>query len=175
MRFTGERSHCKTFYFEPDEDAPRGRYFDGAPISEHPSELEIKAHWEFWTALASEEQKEVLQGYNDMGLASKFIEMVKGKDDYTIVSEAIAFWDKFYPHEVKAFMDYIRSRDNTLLNPQGWDKSKQTQLKGSVPQRVKQLVMGVKPELCRYYGKDETLFQKIFYQIFTKALVGGTK
>jgi hypothetical protein len=172
MRYSGEASNSKTFWFEPDENALHGRYFDGSPISEHPSEHEISTHWEFWVALCGQEQKEVIQAQFDIRVAMEFNKAVKNKDSRTIVQEAINWWIKWYPWDYKAFMEQIKVTRAGLIN-KGWDKTKIHYLKGQIPHRVKQLVNGVKPELNRYKGKNETEFQSLFYDIFSTAKLGG--
>ncbi len=163
----------KRGYFAPDEDAPYGRYHDGKAMSEHPSNEEINDHWEFWVSLANAEQKQVVQGMFDMGIAYEFSQSVKNKQDYEVVEEAIKWWMKHYSWEYKEFTQYIAEKKSTLINSGGWDATKMHKFSGAIPQRVKQLVMGCRPELCRNNPSGESPFQKLFYSIYTKATIGG--
>lgn len=172
-QYLGTPGQSKTTYFGPDENAIFGRYYDGTPISEHPKLDEISRYFEFWIALSNDEQREVLQGMFDAQIAMDFVKAHKDKDAYTIVTEAIKWWDRFYEWEVKEFMQYLAWKKGTLRDPCGYDVTRAHKFKGSIPQRVKQFVLGAKPELIRYDGKKETQFEKIFYSVFSKALIGG--
>lgn len=172
-KWSGTAGHSKTVYWGPDEDAVFGRYWDGTPVSEHPSEGEISQYYEFYVALAGEEQREVLQAIFDSQLAMDFGKAMKGKTAYEVVNEAIKWWDRHYRWEVKEFMRYLEWKKGTLRDPRGYDMTKAHKFKGSIPQRVKQFVTMANPELVRYAGKSESKFETIFYSIFTKALIGG--
>jgi len=172
-KWSGTAGHSKTVYWGPDSGAVFGRYWDGTPLSEHPSEGEISQYYEFYVALANEEQKEVLQAIFDAQIATDFSKAVKGKSAYEVVNEAILWWDRHYRWEVKEFMQYLEWKKGTLRDPQGYDKTKAWKFKGSIPQRVKQLVTLANPELLQYKGQSESKFEKIFYSIFSKALIGG--
>jgi hypothetical protein len=172
-KYQGSAGHSKTVYWGPDEAAPFGRYYDGTPISEHPNEAEISQYFEFWIALSNEEQREVLQAMFDSQLAMDFAKAFKGDTDYNIVDNAIKWWDRHYKWEVKEFMAYLAWKKGTLRDPAGYDRTKAHKFKGSIPQRVKQFVANARPEMCMLKGASESKFEKIFYSIFTKALIGG--
>lgn len=163
----------KTTYFPPDPDAPYGRYYDKTPISENPSEEEIGQYWEFWVAMANKEQKEVLQGIFDANIATEFGKRFKGKDAVTIIEGAIKWWDKHYRWEVSEFLRYIDWKKETLANPEGWSHCKSWKFQGAIPQRVKQLVMCADPNLVKYDGQSQTTLEKVFFQVFKKANIGG--
>ncbi len=173
MHYQGIQAQARTFYFEPDEEAPYGRYYDGVAISEHPSDSEINAHTEFWIALAEKEQKEVLQAMYDVQCAEMFKKKVGNKDAMTIVVSAIKFWDEMYPQEVKEFLAYCQEKRSTLANSGGWDRTKEWKFKGSIPQRVKHFVSYVKPELVKKTASGTSVFEKIFWSEFKKAIIGG--
>ena len=171
--FTGKKIDSLLGYFGPDADAPFGRYYDGKPISENPSETEIQNYWSFWVALANREQKETLQGMHDIGIAQEFAKAFKGKSSLEVVTGAIKWWAKYYPQEVKEFFQYVNLKKETLRDVAGWNKEHNMKFEGAMPQRVKTLVIGVNPELNSYNGASKTLFQKIFFQECKKALIGG--
>jgi hypothetical protein len=160
-------------YFRPDQDAIFGRYYDGTPISEHPGVEEINKYYQFWIAIANSEQKEVLQAMFDSQLAMDFAKAYKSETDYNIVDNAIKWWDKHYRWEVKEFMEYIAWKKGTLRNSAGYDKTKAWKFKGAIPQRVKQFVVNTRPEMCMLKGATQSKFEKIFFSIFSKALIGG--
>lgn len=172
-KYRGITGQSKTVYFGADEQAPYGRYWDGQALSENPDADEISKYFEFWIALSSMEQREVLQAMYDAQIGLNFEKAFKGKDAYTIVNGAIEWWNKHYGWEVKEFLQYLAWQKDSLRDPKGYDKTKAWKFKGSVPFRVKQFVTLANPELTKYLGQSETKFDKLFYAIFTKAQIGG--
>jgi hypothetical protein len=172
-KFQGAVGSSKRVYFGADETAQFGRYFDGTAISENPSEEEISKYFEFWIALANAEQKEVIQAIFDTQVGFDFEKAFRGKDAHTVIDGAIKWWDRFYAWEVKEFMKYLQWQKDRLRDPSGYDRTKAWKFKGSVPQRVKQLVGLANPELVKHHDQDKSQFDKYFFEIFSKALIGG--
>lgn len=172
-KWSGKIGHSKTVYFGPDPDAIFGRYWDGVAISEHPSADEISKYYAFWIALANTEQKEIIQAMFDTQIGINFEKAFKGKDAQTIVEGAIKWWDEYYHWEVQEFLRYLAWTKGRLRDAKGWDRTKSWKFKGSIPHRVKQFVVLANPELVRYDGKSQTKFEKIFFSVFTNAIVGG--
>lgn len=171
--YRGMRGNSPRVYFAPDPDAPYGRYWDGKAISQHPSETEIEDYWEFWTALANAEQKEVLNAQRDIGVAYYFNKQWKDRSNAEVVQGAIDWWMKHYPAEVRDFEDYLKHQKAIMEQLGGWSKGKQMFYKGAIPPRVKQLVIGVRPSLCQLDGREQSKFDEIFFELAPKALVGG--
>lgn len=172
-RFRGERGATKTCYFAPDEDAPYGRYWDGKAISENPSIDELNEYNLFWIAMANEEQKNVIQAHYDIQTANAFKTLTNGCSKRVIVEKAVRYWAQTYPQEYAEFSAHIEMMKATLMSANGMDRTKTMKLKGSIPHRVKQFVLFACPELVRYDGKSSTEFEKLFYEFYSKALIGG--
>lgn len=172
-KWNGTPGLSKKVYFGPDEEAIFGRYWDGRAMSEHPSNEEISEYWEFWVALANAEQKQIVQGMFDMAIATDFASAVKEKSDYEVVETAVKWWIQNYAWEYREFTQYIEEKKATLYNSQGWDRGKTQKFSGAIPQRVRQLVLGARPELLRMDANKDCKFIRLFYSIYTKAQIGG--
>lgn len=170
-KYRGVKATNPLVYFAPDEDAVYGRYWNGEPISQHPSEMEIGDYWEFWTALANAEQKEVLNATRDIGIAHNFNKEWKGKSDVDVVQGAIDWWIKFYPDEVKVFEEYLTRQKAMMQQSGGWAKDRAMKYHGAISPRVKALVTGIRPEMVKLDGKDQSRFSQLFFELAPKALV----
>jgi hypothetical protein len=172
-KYQGRVGHSKTVYWGPDEDAVFGRYWDGTPISQHPKDEEISRYYAFWIAMSNSEQKETLQAMFDIQIAENFLKAYRGRSTEEIITEAIKWWHKFYPQEVKDFNEYIAFKKGTLRDPKGYDRTKAHKFQGAIPPRIKHLVMVANPDLVKYDGQSQSTLEKYFFKIYTKANIGG--
>lgn len=169
--FRGVPASSRRAYFRPDPSAPYGRYWDGTPISEHPSEDEINQFWEFWVALCNADQKETLQAQFDWKVAQEFIKAFQFRSVEDLVKGAVDWWIRWYPHEYREFMQDLKLLKSHLKSEGGWDDTHSWKLIGQIPHRVKQLVLAVNPEIVRRQGKFESPFEKLFFSYFDSARI----
>lgn len=159
---------------EKQDEHPFGSYPDGTAISQHPSPAELEQQADYWIARASEDQQEVLDAINDMQCNRGFMQTCKAKDGEELIQEALAWWHKCYPAEVKWFMDYLEYRKQSLFNQDGWSKDKSMLIQGCMPPRIKSILLMYDPDFFRYDSEGRSRGVQLFYKVFKKANFGGS-
>lgn len=149
-------------------------YSDGTPISEHPSQEEIFAHWDYWYWVASEEQREILEGMYDLGAMAEWQKIAKKLQKNLVVTEAMKFWMRAYPWEVRDYMNYVGMMRECRNNEKGFDRGKTMMFVGSIPDRVKHMVGLVDQEMLQVDRIHKTSqMQRDFFRAFNHLRVGG--
>ena len=158
------------------EDHKWGHYPDGFPISEHPGDAEINKYHDYWMSLANAEQQEVYEAIKDAKVFDNFQKMARPKNSEDAIVKAIEWWMKYYPYEVKEFEMYVEKQRQILANAKGFstDKDKAMMLEGSIPRTVKKLLELIDPMFfATNPSTGKSPGSRKFYQIYTKARIGG--
>ena len=150
-------------------------YPDGVQVSLHPDEAEIGKYYEWWMERASEDQQEVLREMRNASIFKLFKETCKPHNSEEAITMAIEWWNKFYPLEVKEFLYYTEMMRKNLYNVKGFsnDREKLHMWQGSIPSTVKTLLLKIDPDFFRTDSNGKIPGYTKFYQIFTKARIGG--
>lgn len=149
------------------KEAPFGRYPDGQPISEHPSQDEINKYYDYYVSIASQEEQEIVDILNDTAIGTNFLQFAPQSDREACVEMALGWWAKYWPHEVSIFMDDVeRIKQNLLNGGYSADEDKAQKLIGKIPARVLNLLRMLDAEYWYTQKGYDTI-----YKVFKKGLI----
>lgn len=152
-----------------------GQYLNGDPIHEHPDQREIERHLDEWVAyvkmLGDREHYETLHEMYNLRVMNEWRKVCKKWGPYEAVEQAIKWWFKYYPNEVKEFFPYIKFRRETLKNRKGF--SAIGQYKGAMPPGIRAFIGAYNQDMLRPDKTGESRGVKLFYEIFEKARIGN--